>query len=65
MKYSLNKGLNRARLSFLFLGFAVHGLAVKLTLLLKIFFELKGNNGKNKQPGVLGQNPDDLTRSFE
>ena len=38
---------------------------VKLTLLLKILFEQKGHCGKNEQPGVLGQKPDDLVGGFE
>ena len=46
-------------------GFAVHSLAVKLTSLLKIFFEQKAHHSKNKQPGVLGQKPNRLARSFE
>jgi len=40
-------------------------LEVKLTLLLKIFFEQKGHSGKNEQPGVLGQKSDDLAGGFE
>jgi len=47
------------------IGFAVHGLAVKLTSLLKIFFEQKGHHSKNEQPGVLCQKPNSLARSFE
>jgi len=40
-------------------------LEVKLTLLLKIFFEGKGHHGKNEQPGVLGQKSDDLAGGIE
>ena len=47
------------------MGFAVHGLAVKLTPLRNILFEQRGHRGKNEQPGVLGQKSDDLARSFE